>query len=218
MATIKKNSSVKAFTRWLSKNFRTEWEMACNTNPNRGKTYDQWEFLKMFSRDRGDGHGASKTVHVLEHIVVKRHQTGGYIPNVRREHAKCTGNQLIDEINCWNEMAETADADLLCPVLKYFTSKSDKVSATSETMQHNVVIIAQKAVRIGNADYACRKAYELNRDNGFRGESPAVRYEKLEKLSAKKGWRDAMYNPGNSGVIFDYEKGYYKAVFIDYAL
>ena len=216
MATIRKNDSVKAFTRMLSKRNRVEWEMACNTNANRGHVYDQHELLKMFDRNRGDGHGATKTVHVLEHIVVKRHQSGGYLPECRNR--KATGNQLIDEINCWLEFVDSPESDLLCPVLKYFTSKSDQVSATSETMQRNVVIIAQKAVKVGDAATMCRKAEEMNIRNGYKGDTAFSRIGKLKALSDSKNWRDAMYNPGNSGIIFDYHKNCYKAVFIDYAL
>lgn len=223
MATIKKTVSVKAFSGTMSKVNRTEWEMAFNTNPKRGKVYDQWELLDMFDRC-GEACGASKAVHLLAHIVVKRHQVDGYIPNVRREKAHgnkvadLTGNQLIDEVNCWLKYMGTDYADLLCPVLKYFTSKSDKVSATSETMQHNVLIIAQKAVKVGDASYACRKAAQLNAEQGYHGEDAEDRYEKLKAFSKLNGWRDAMHNPGNSGVIFDYADGCYKAVFIDYAL
>jgi len=216
MATIKKNASVKAFTNNLSKVNRAEWEIACNTNYNRGKVYDQWELLNMFDRDNGDANGASKTVHILEHTVVKRHQSGGYIPE--RRNKRGTGNQLIDEAKFYEAVALLPEADLLCPVLKYFTSKSDKVAATSEKMQHNVVIIAQRAHKIGSASYACRKAEELNNANGYKGETAEERFRKLEKLSASQNWRDAIYNGGNSGVIFDYAKGCYKAVFVDYAL
>lgn len=216
MTMATKNATAKAFSRWLSKNNRTEWEMAFNTNAQRGKTYDQHELVKMFSRDYGDGHGATKTVHILDHIVVKRHQKHGYIPE--RRNAKATGNQLIDEINCWEEFVNEAEGDLLCPLFKYFTSKSDKVSATSETMQRNVVIIAQKAVKVGSASRMCRKAEEMNKEHGYRGETADSRYKKFEELSAKKNWRDVLYNGGNCGVIFDYEKKCYKAVIIDYAL
>lgn len=216
MATIKKNESMKAFTAMLSKVNRTEWEIVANTNPARGKVYDQHELLAMFDRNRGDGYGATKTVHVLDYIVVKRHQRGGYIPEIR--NAKGTGNQLIDEINCFKEFAALPEADLLCPVFKYFTSKSDKVSATSETMQYNVLIIAQKAVKIGDAEYCCRKAESMNRERGYAVEPAELRYERLKKLSKSQNWRDALRNPGNSGVVFDYHRNCYKAVFIDYAL
>lgn len=232
MAMAKKNATAKALQATMAKDKKRsnrallEWEMACNTNNKRGHVYDQHEILKLYARDSWEcEHGASKTVHLENHfgrgfkyIVVKRHKTGGYIPNVHGEHAKCTGNQLLDEIACWQEFAETEYSDLLCPILKYFTSKSDKVEATSETMQHNVIIIAQKAVYVSDASGACRKAEKLNAENGYKGESANARYEKLAKMSEKQGWRDAMFNGGNSGVIFDYNANCYKAVFIDYAL
>lgn len=237
MATPKMNQFNKSLKSHLAKEKKhsavasLEYEMAFQNNNQRGKVWNQSEIMAEYSRD--DWHceqGASKTVHTVNHlgddfeyIVIKRHQTGGYLPNIHAERrrgnvGKLTGNQLVDEINAWEEFAETEFADLLCPILKYFTSKSDKVTATSETMQRNVVIIAQKAVKVGDADYVCRKAEQLNRENGYKGESAHVRYEKLSALSKKQGWRDAMRNPGNSGVIFDYSKGCYKAVFIDYAL
>lgn len=216
MSTIKKNDSVKAFTAMLSTVNRKEWEMAVNTNKNRGKVYDQWELLEMFSRNYGDGEGATKVCHLLDYIVVKRHKRHGYCPEIRNERG--TGNQLIDEAKFYERVALLPEADLLCPVLKYFTSKSDKVSATSETMQRNVVIVAQRAHKIGTASYACRKAEELNRQHGYKGESAERRFRKLEELSESQNWRDALYNGGNSGVIFDYAKNCYKAVFVDYAL
>lgn len=230
--TTRKNATVKALQAKMasekkhSKRSLLEWELSCNTNANRGNIYNQSDINKLYDRDDWNGaNGASKTCHLHNHlgqpfkyIVIKRHQTGGYIPNIAREHNSCTGNQLIDEINCWLEFAETETADLLCPILKYFTSKSDKVTATSEKMQANVVIIAQKAVYIGNAKNACKEAQRLNVEQGYNGETAESRYYKLEKLSNKQGWRDAMYNRGNSGVIFDHSQNCYKAVFIDYAL
>ena len=232
MLTTRKNQSVKALQSILAKGKKRnalvmlEWLIACNTNNERGHVYDQHELNELYARDNWSAsHGATKTVHKrahtgekFEHIVIKRHQTGGYCPSVRREHEKCTGNQLIDEINCWVEFAERPESDLLCPILKYFTSKSDKVTATSETMQRNVLIIAQKAVYVGTARNACEVAEDMNANSGLRGELADSRYGKLKALSERQGWRDAMHNGGNSGVIFDYAKGCYKAVFIDYAL
>ena len=40
----------------------------------------------------------------------------------------------------------------------------------------------------------------------------------LKDMAKRMEWRDVEWNPGNSGVIFDYAQGCYKAVFIDYAL
>ena len=116
-------------------------------------------------------------------------------------------------------MAETEDADLLCPIMKYFTSKSDKVEATSDKMQENVIIIAQKAVYVANAEMSCKKAEQMNRENGYHGETYETRILKMRTLSKKRGWWDVMRHAGgNCGVIFDYSKNCYKAVIIDYAL
>lgn len=233
MAMAKKNATSKALQSHMAKEKKVnpqtllEWELACNTNNQRGHVYDQSEINSLYARDSWNGaSGATKTCHLISHtgekfqyVVVKRHQTGGYIDeHANNPDTKQTGNQLIDEVDCWQEYADTEYSDLLCPVLKYFTSKSDKVSAISETMQRNVVIIAQKAVYVDDAWGACCKAAELNEDNGYQGEDADTRYENLKAFSRRQHWRDAMRNPGNSGVIFDYAKGCYKAVFIDYAL
>lgn len=234
--TSRKNLSVKALqARMASKkkhsdSIRLEWELSCNTNANRGHIFNQSEIHELYDRDNWESdarHGATKTCHLKNHfgeafkyIVVKRHQTNGYIDeHADNPNTKQTGNQLIDEINCWNEYAETEYSDLLCPILKYFTSKSDKVSAISEKMQNNVVIIAQRAVFVGNAARACERAAELNAEHGIHNvETEDERYRKMRKMSTMNGWRDAMENRGNSGVIYDYHKNCYKAVFIDYAL
>jgi hypothetical protein len=225
--TTRKNPTTKALQSHMAKakkhnpQARLEWEMSCNTNNQRGKVYDQHELLELYSRRIGTDceNGFSKVCHLYSHegkkfdnIVLKRHQHG--------RHADHLGNQLIAEIECWNELAETADADLLCPVLKYFTSKSDKVSETSETMKRNVIIIAQKAVFVGDVESACEEAERLNAEKGINdGIEPAEeRYEAMRELARRRRWRDVMWNDGNSGVIFDYAKGCYKAVFIDYAL
>lgn len=223
--TTRKNASVKALQGFLATNKKKsevsllEWLISCNTNNKRGHIFDQTELMNLYGRRVDydeDECGATKVCHLKSHlgfkfenIVIKRAKSNA--------HAGL-GNQLIDEINCWVEMAETEDADLLCPIMRYFTSKSDKVSKNSRTMFNNVIIIAQKAVYVSSASRACRKAEELNIKYGFMGEDADTRYQKLKELSNKKSWWDAMDNGGNSGVIFDYAQGCYKAVFIDYAL
>lgn len=226
MTMAKLNTSVKALKATMAcyKNFSDEalleYEMAFQTNNKRGKVYNQSELNELYSRNSMNC-GASKACHTrshegepFEYIVVKRHRVrhdGGDF--VRR-----AGNQLISEIECWQELAETPAGDLLCPVLKFFTSKSDKVGKTSDTMLRNVVMICQKAVFVGDAMDACRMAEQMNKERNKHGENASDRYTKLKALSDERGWWDAMHNCGNSGVIYDYAKGCYKAVFIDYAL
>lgn len=230
MSIAKKNQFNKSLQGFLAKQKNVdaeallEWELACNTSPKCGHIYNQKELFNLYDRF-GQSQGASKACHLINHegddfkyIILKRHLEWGYIPDVSREHNACTGNQLLDEINCWERLAGTEEADLLCPILKYFKSKSDKVTSTSETMQHNIIIISQRAEYVGDARECCLKAEKLNLEQNLNGESRFSRLAKLEQLSVKMGWRDALYNCGNSGVIFDYSQNCYKAVFIDYAL
>ena len=222
--TSRKNLTVKALQSKLVKEMKfdaqakTEYEISCATNPEKYRTYDQTEIHELYSRRDWDCKaGATKICHTKCHngndfhyIVVKRFLYHGSVIEGK--------NQLIEEIKCWKQYSDTPEADLLCPILKYFTSKSDHVKDTSEKMKHNVIIIAQKAVYVSNAENACRKAEELNREKGLAGESARTRFEKLRAMSDKNHWWDAMRNRGNSGVIFDYHQNCYKAVFIDYAL
>lgn len=223
MATPKMNQfnkSLKSFLASEKKHDRfaaLEYEMAFQNNNQRGKVWNQSEINASYPRRNGDAAGATKVCHLMNHngekfryIVIKRYKQYGW--------DGCGSNQLIQEIDCWQKLANTDAADCLCPILKYFTSKSDKVSECSDTMKRNVVIIAQKAVCVSNAREACYEAERRNRDGGFHGESARNRYEKLRALANEQSWWDAMNNGGNSGVIFDYSKNCYKAVFIDYAL
>ena len=228
--TTRHNAATKALQSEMARAKKTdssallEWLMSCNTNSKRGHVYDQTDFLTLYDRnDWNAPQGATKTCHLKSHtgsefkyIVVKRHQEGGYIPEIRNEYG--TGNQLIDEINYWVRYAEKPESDFLCPILKYFTSKSDKVDPTSEKMQENVVIIAQRAVKVGNARTMCELAEEMNEQAGYLGIGSDTRYNQLKRFSDSQNWRDAMRNPGNSGIIFDYAQQCFKAVFIDYAL
>ena len=229
--TTRKNASVKALQSHLAtvkkwdKQALLEWQMACNTNAKRGPVWNQYDIMDSYDRNGDNADGCSKAVHLYDHkgnkfkdIVIKRHQQYGWLPDARNEHSKCTGNQLIDEINCWLEFQELPESDYLCPILKYFTSKSDKVDATSETMLNNVIIIAQRAVYVRNLKRCCEYAEEMNADGGYKGTNALDRYEEMKAFAYKQGWRDAVGNSGNSGVIFDYNQNCYKAVFIDYAL
>jgi hypothetical protein len=232
MFTTRKNATVKALQSAMSAkatrgnaHARIEHNLSSYTakdDPSRpGRhNYSHEEFQAMFSRRYGGHCGATKRTHVehpdgweFEFIVVKRYKYHGH-----EFWGEGCGNQLIDEIDCWNRLAETADADFLCPILKYFTCKSDKVKPLADKMKERVVIIAQKAVHVDDLEGACRYAEKLNRQNGYHGISASRREQQLEDMAKRMGWRDVRYNPGNSGVIFDYAQGCYKAVFIDYAL
>ena len=232
MFTSRKNPSVKALQSAMSAkatngnaHARIEHNLSCYTakdsadRPGR-HNYSHEEFQSMFSRRYGGHTGATKRTHTqhpdgwqFEFIVVKRYKYNGH-----EFWGEGCGNQLIDEINCWVKFSETPDADYLCPILKYFTCKSDKVKPLADKMKERVVIIAQKAEYVSDLRDACLEAERMNRMNGYHGESASERKAKLLDLAKRMGWRDVEWNGGNSGVVFDYAKGYYKAVFIDYAL
>lgn len=232
MFTSRKNSSVKALQTAASKAAtlgdalaRLEHNIFAYTakdDPSRpGRhNWSQEELEAEFSRKYGGHCGATKRTHTeapdgtpFKYIVVKRYKWHGH-----EFWGEGCGNQLIDEIECWNRLAETPDADYLCPILKYFTAKSDKCKPLSDKMKERVIIIAQKAVYVDNLKGACLNAEERNRREGYNGTSARVRIQQLNDFADEMGWRDVQYNCGNSGVIFDYSQNCYKAVFIDYAL
>lgn len=225
------NATVKALQSYLAsiKGDRNqiflEWEMAFNTKgaterePHR-HVWGQRELNELYSRSYGGHCGATKRTHTdchngeaFQFIVVKRAKTNAHV-----FYGEGSGNQLIDEIACWDKLAETPEADYLCPILKAFTCKSDKVSAISDKMFDRVLIIAMKASHIGNARRACEDAEALNATYGYIGTPADERLAELQAFAKKMHWRDVLHNTGNSGVIFDYSQNCYKAVFIDYAL
>lgn len=178
------------------------------------------DICNLFSRRYGGHTGATKRTHTrhpdgweLQFFVVKRYKYHGH-----EFWGEGCGNQLIDEIACWVKLQDTPDADFLCPIFKFETAKSDKCKPLSDTMKERVCIIAQKAVWTDALRGACKVAEQMNRDNGYNGISASRREKQLLDMANRMGWRDVEWNPGNSGVIFDYSQNCYKAVFIDYAL
>jgi hypothetical protein len=134
-------------------------------------------------------------------------------------HGEGTGNQIIDEINAWLKYKDTAYVDFLCPVLKFYTCKSDKVTAISPKMLEKCLIVAQRAYHIGNLHEACVSAEMENRKHGIRrGQTASEREKAMIAFAKMNAWRDVRNNPANCGVVYDYEKRCYKAVFVDYAL
>lgn len=232
MSTATRNAAASALCaactaqKEISYRASLEWAMFINTKgptdrePNRTKPYGQRDICSLYSNARGGHCGATKRTHTENHegkpfkfFVVKRFKRGGHV-----FYGEGTGNQLVDEIRCWEKLAMTADADFLCPIVKYFTCKSDKVTPVSEKVLEKVLIIAQKAVHVDDLRGACEAAERMNREGGFRGTDYATRKAELLAFAKRMHWRDVEFNPGNSGVIFDYAANCYKAVFIDYAL
>lgn len=170
--------------------------------------------------------GASKMTYVLEHIVVKRMHKDCWDAHENWE----LSNQCDSEIRCWNALCRTDEADFLCPILKSFTLPGGNDDYTqgynpnyrseSEKAIDYVVVIAQRAVKIGRMEDMCKEAYKRNVEAGIPNtESADERYDALYDFGVDTmGWRDVHRNPGNCGVIYDYHQKKYKAVIVDYAL
>lgn len=204
------NLSVSEMKQWA-----WEYAIAHSTDPDICPHDLQGYLLERFDR-YGQAHGATKCCHLyhpdgweFHHIVVIR----------IREHAHVElGPQGKFQARTWEHFATKAESDLLCPIYRWFGSRSDRVLENSATDRHNFVMVVAKAKKTGTAKAMCEMAEFLNAQEGYRGESADRRLRKLSALADEQGWWDVMHNPGNSGVIFDYSKRCYKAVFIDYAL
>lgn len=197
---------------------RLEWEIAVNTNNQRGKVYNHEELLKLYPAGyNGDDNGASKVCHLtahtgekFKHICIKRQI---------KIDKRGWGNQTAQEINCFVNADEELKS-VLCPILAYYKVKSDKVNDNDDKAHQKYMIIAQKAVYINDFRSCCLKAFEMNKDGGYynRFTSYTEMYQQLAHILTKNHIHDWQGHGGNSGIIFDYEKGYYKPVLIDYGL
>lgn len=189
---------------------RLEWEIAINTNNQRGKVYSQAELLEMFPNNGGNASGASKVCYILDNIVIKRQSI----------HCdKMFGNQVGAEIDCFLNADEKL-RDVLCPILSYFKVKSDKVTAEDKKAYEKYLVISQKAIYIDYFEECCKKAFNLNEEEGYYNIYSSW-YEMLNKLSNilnDNNINDWEGHPYNSGVVFDYENNCYKPVLIDYGL
>lgn len=170
----------------------------------------------------GDASGASKATHLksktgvpFEYIVIKR---------MSRWYHEGLGNQCDGEVRKYEQLFGTEAEDFICPIIKAYTTKSDHNAPNGCKGIDNIVIVAQKALFISNLRLACRKAERMNGEeterhiNLFNCEDAETRYERLKAWADSNGMWDCVGNGGNSGVIYDYAKQCYKAVFVDYAL
>lgn len=212
--------SVKAFVEYVRENNKEEYLLACCKNtevyniPTAEEIKAKYPRVKKWEAEKN---GASKCAYILNNIVIKRYLIDGYIDEHQYDDSELTGNQIVDEIKCFLEFQNRPEADLICPILRYHMGRG-KTNHTSEYGLDEAIVICQRAIEVDDARTCCKIAEARNKNEGFKGESASDRYNKLVEFSKKQGWRDAIYNSGNSGVIFDYNANCYKAVFIDYAL
>lgn len=212
--------AMKAAKRNGNKTAEFEMGVTFASNPRTQKTYTGEEIRAMYPRDRmpiGSFSGASKIVHTYDKDC--QHELS-FVCIKRALYCAWTGrgNQLLDEIRCWERLSTTDDSDFLCPILRWGCQQGNKVSDTDERQLERVYIVAQKAVKVARMDRACEIAENLNKARGLTGTSASERYDALTSFAYRMNWWDVTGNSGNCGVIYDYEKNCYKAVIIDYAL
>lgn len=222
---IRINASIKAMISEMSERKATEsnimYEYRIASTNTRIGVIGQAELKRDYARS-GDASGASKATHLyskngdaFEYIVIKR---------MSRWYNTDLGNQCDGEIRKYEQLFGTEAEDFICPIVKAYTTKSNHNSPKGRKGIDNIVIVAQRAVYISNLYNACVKAEAMNNAetarhiNLFECEDADTRFNRLKAWADSEGMWDCVRNPGNSGVIYDYARKCYKAVFIDYAL
>jgi hypothetical protein len=205
---------------------REEYGIAFQTNKNRGYYYSQETLLNLYNENNYDANGASKMTYLhsaengfnFHYIVIKRMRKDFYPASMLRGDNP-NNNQCAEELKMFLtlEKENSIYFDLLNPILRYDTVKSDHNNSEGKKALEKTLLVCLKAFDIGDWEDACRSAEDLNRANGLKGESYISRYAKGKEFANTFNLADIVYNTGNSGVIYDAVNNCYKAVFIDYA-
>ena len=205
---------------------REEYGIAFQTNKNRGFYYSQEKLLSLYNENNYDAHGCSKMTYLhsaengfsFKHIVIKRMRKD-FVPAYRLRGDNPNNNQCAEELKMFLtlEKEESKYFDLLNPILRYDTVKSDHNDTEGKKALEKTLLVCLKAFDISDWEDACKRAEELNNMYGLKGESYSSRYYKGEDFAYTYNLDDVICNRKNSGVIYDPIKNCYKAVFIDYA-
>ena len=148
------------------------------------------------------GYGLSKVAYGMRDIVICFNK-----PNFT--------NQVKNQVDFWNKIALTADADYFNPVLSYGLHRGDKLYKNDNRYIDKSFIVSQKAELFPTIDECIKQMFIYNQA-AFNGRDVANYKRKLEAVAKRYDIRDILN--GNIGLIYDYSKGEYKTVFIDYAL
>lgn len=211
--TTRKNQTVKAFQTMLSieekkyKNtdgayIRVERQMI-GAISNRGEnlTCEQVKdychrYLQII------GKGVSKVAYGMDDIVICFNN-------------KNITNQIKNQVELWNRIALTADAVYFSPVLSYGLHRGNKLYKNDNRYIDKSFIVSQKAELFPTIDECIKQMFIYNQA-AFNGRDVANYKRRLEAVAKRYNITD-IHN-GNIGLIYDYSKGEYKAVFIDYAI
>ena len=227
MKNTKTALQIRSYINAETKNtdYRSEYGMIYQTNKNRGFYYSQEALLNLYNENNFDDNGCSKMVFLhnaetkknFKYIVIKRMRTD-FVEGKYLRGNNNNNNQVADELKMFLELEKTENKffNLLNPILRYDTVKSDHNDSESKKSLQKYIIICQKATDIGNWQHACKRAKLLNQKANLIDKFP-YQYNKGLEFAEAYNMQDIIYNIGNSGVIFDIINNCYKAVFIDYA-
>ena len=207
--TTRKNSTVKAFQTMLANiektdgyYIRVERQMIGAVN-NRGEnlTCDKVkEYCNRYLHIIGSG--LSKIAYGMDDIVICF-------------NSKNITNQVKNQVEFWNRIALTEDAEYFNPVLSYGLHRGDKLYKNDNRYIDKSFIVSQKAELFATIDECIKNMFIFNKIP-FTGRDITNYKRRLEAVAKRNNIED-IHN-GNVGLIFDYSKGEYKTVFIDYAI
>ena len=207
--TTRKNSTVKAFQTMLANIEKTDGyyirveRQMIGAVSNRGEnlTCEQVKdycirYLHIIGR------GLSKIAYGMNDIVICF-------------NSRNITNQVKNQVEFWNKIALTDDAEYFNPVLSYGLHRGDKLYKDDNRYIDESFIVSQKADVFDTIEECIRKMFIYNQV-AFDGRSVVNYKRKLEAVAKRYGIKDI--HEGNIGLIFDYSKSEYKTVFIDYAI
>ena len=207
--TTRKNQTVKAFQTMLANiektdgyYIRIERQMIGAVN-NRGENLTCEQVKEYCNRYLHIiGRGLSKIAYGMDNIVICF-------------NSKNIINQVKNQVEFWSKIALTDDAEYFNPVLSYGLHRGDKLYKNDNRYIDKSFIVSQKAEVFETIEECIRNMFIFNK-TAFDGRDVANYKRRLEAVAKRNNIADVKSN--NVGLIFDYSKGEYKTVFIDYAI
>ena len=208
--TTRKNATVKAFQTELtnrekkcnSQYYRIERKFIGAVN-NRGEnlTCEQVkDFCERYCNKIGEG--LSKIAFGMDDVVIcfNKHNIV---------------NQVKNQVDFWNKIALTDDADYFNPVLSYGLHRGYKLTKQDPRYIDKSFLVSQRAQTFATLDEAVRKMYTLN-NKPFDNKTVDYYKTTLQDAAARYNIQD-LHN-GNFGMIYVYYKFEYRVVVLDYAI
>lgn len=217
MTKCKKNETVKAFNLFLTNSekiakkngdfktaemFRLMRRLTGQAN-NRGESVTIDDINDLCKGYKIGGHGASKQVFIHDDLCIAR------VYSASTWDINQNVDQILNQIDFWNKIADTDDAVYFNPMITYGTHRGDKVGKGDKRTASVTYCISQRCMVRESGDM--RSFYEQktgrNFDNDYRATAEAGR---------RHGLHDE--HGGNFGIMYNHALHTYRIVWIDYGL